>query len=413
MQEQTPDRPGTENVEEARATEPEHVPGADDGPFDETGPAESESSGRKMLPLIAALVAVVCFVAIGLLVVRPWDDADETTAPTPSATTEAGEPEQPSTEEIVAAPHKMFAPDNVFTQNITEAPVARNSAAMMRKMITEEIDPHYGGTVGLNAKQFYASFWVAGADTKPVTMRFDDCQDKGETPAGLYDGEKMFVDVPIPDNAVPATGTDQQLAIWSPSQDKLWEFWVTSEDAQGNWSACWGGRIDDVSQSPGYFSGAFGAAATGLAFVGSMVSVAEAQNLEINHAVGLNLINPANWDNFSYPAQRSDGYNTDPLAIPEGSRLRLDPTVNVDELDIGPLAKAIARAAQTYGFIVTDKAGSVAVIAEGGKRAAQGDGGTTDAWDEILGDTPVHEQLRGFPWDRVQIIEKDWGEPTA
>ena len=45
-----------------------------------------------------------------------------------------------------------------------------------------------------------------------------------------------------------------------------------------------------------------------------------------------------------------------------GTRFRLDPSVNVDKLQLHPVAKMVARAAQTYGFIVTDQSGAVAVV---------------------------------------------------
>ena len=63
------------------------------------------------------------------------------------------------------------------------------------------------------------------------------------------------------------------------------------------------------------------------------------------------------------PAQRSDGSNRSDDAIPAGTRLRLDPSVDVADLGLSPVAAMIARAAQTYGFIVTDKSAAVAVTA--------------------------------------------------
>ena len=47
----------------------------------------------------------------------------------------------------------------------------------------------------------------------------------------------------------------------------------------------------------------------------------------IPHALALN-IPWAKPNVYSWPAQRTDGRSTDPNAIPEGARFRLDPTVD-------------------------------------------------------------------------------------
>jgi hypothetical protein len=58
------------------------------------------------------------------------------------------------------------------------------------------------------------------------------------------------------------------------------------------------------------------------------------QRGEIKHVLGIALVDAEKWSIYSYPANRSDGYNpTDaPNRIPEGLRFRLDPTVDVDAL---------------------------------------------------------------------------------
>lgn len=367
------------------------------------GGATERVSRRKAAAALAATALIA-----GLLAWQPWD-TDPDPGPSEPVTTVTGEP---TMEEILAEPHKMFPRDSEFVRDITDAPLNPASEAMMTDFRKNQLAPHYGGIAAFNPYAFTASFWVAEEDTPKVTMKFNDCQGKNHTPPGLFDGPKMFVDVPVPANAQPAKGTDQQLAIYSPSEDKLWEFWIAGKDAGGEWSACWGGRMDDVSQNTrGAFTAPYGAAASGMAFVGSMVSIEEARRLEINHAIGLNVITPSNWDDFSYPANRSDGYTEEKNLIPEGSRLRLDPNVDVDSLGLTPIGAAVARAAQKYGFLITDKAGSIAVVTEGGIKASLTAPNNEDPWHEILGDTPSYRQLEGFPWDRVEVIEKDWGAP--
>ncbi len=194
----------------------------------------------------------------------------------------------------------------------------------------------------------------------------------------------------MPADAVPAKGTDKQLTVYQPSTDRLWEFWQASK-VDGRWQACWGGRLDHASTSPGYFPGGFGSSASGLAISGGMVRVDDVEAGRIDHALALQIISPRSYQEFSWPAQRSDGWSDDPDAVPEGLRLRLDPSVDVASLGLEPVTEMIALAAQKYGFIVVDKAGAVAVTGETGT-ATQG----TNPWPGFLRGVPDHSVLKGF-----------------
>jgi len=266
--------------------------------------------------------------------------------------------------------------------------------------LTSTIKPYYNGIAAFNVDSYNTAYYTVGPGTPKTDVKFDNCQSKWGEPDGLAE---QFAQVPIPSNAVPADGTDAELTIYSPSTDQLWEFWVTSHRADG-WYACWGGRIDHVSTSPGYFTGGFGATATGLPVAGGMISIADAKAGVINHAMSLEILNPAPWDNFSYPAQRSDGGDNSPSAIPEGTRFRLDPSINVNALDLTPLAKMIAKAAQQYGFIVTDQSGAVSVQAENGAAAA------SDPWPAMMASVKSYEILANFPWSQLQVLPKNWGQ---
>ncbi len=125
----------------------------------------------------------------------------------------------------------------------------------------------------------------------------------------------------------------------------------------------------------------------------------------------MQLVDTERYSIFSYPAQRSDGYNPTrvPGRIPEGTRLRLDAAVNIDALHLHPLATMIARAAQTYGFIVTDKSGAVAVLAESGAPTQARTG--TDPWTALLDGTPNYLVMSGFPWDKLQALPHNYGKP--
>jgi hypothetical protein len=297
-----------------------------------------------------------------------------------------------------------FGADSVWRQDVSTAPVAADSDVMIDGLAAQVAD-HYGGVAAFNVNSYTASYYEVGPDTPRVDVAWDNCQDKDYTPKGLLGKGGQLSQIPVPADAVPAEGRDAQLTIYSPSTDQLWELW-RAKQVGGEWGACWGGRIDGVSQSPGYFSGGFGASASGLAISGGMVWVDDARAGRIDHALSLAVLDVRHWKTVSWPAQRSDGGDKSEAAIPAGTRLRLDPRLDLNGLALTPMGRLIAQAAQKYGFIVTDKSGAVAVTAEsGGVRASE------DPWPKLLGGKKSYEVMAGFPWDRLQALPQDYGKP--
>jgi len=300
----------------------------------------------------------------------------------------------------------VSGPRSVWRQDIRRAPLAANSPTQVGSL-ARQVRDNWGGVAAFNVWNYTTTVATVGPGQRRARVTFDDCQHKGYTPGGLYGKNGQFEDVPIPDTAMAASGGDSEVTVYSPSTDQLWEFWVAHRRPDG-WHACWGGRMDHVSTGPGYFSGGFGATATGLPNVNGMVSFADVRRGSVNHALSLQVIDAATWYQISYPAQRGDGQGSGPIR--EGTRFRLDPRVDVASLGLNRYAAMVARAAQTYGFIVTDKGGAVAVLGEGGD-ALVANGGT-NPWHGLLGRTANYSVLAGFPWDRLQALPTDWGKPA-
>ncbi|NAZ81531.1 DUF4124 domain-containing protein [Kineococcus sp. R8] len=302
-----------------------------------------------------------------------------------------------------------FGASSVWKQQVRTAPLHANSAGMVAN-VASQAAKYYGGIAAFNAYRYSTSVYTVGPQTPRVDVRWENCQRKNHTPAGLLGAGGQFSQVPVPADAVPAAGTDGELTIYSPATDQLWEFWQAKR-VNGSWQACWGGRIDAVSQNPGYFAGGFGASASGMAVVGGTIGIKDVQSGSIEHALALAIPAPGNWDKVSWPAQRSDGFDKSPNAVPEGTRLRLDPTVDVDRLKLTPIAKMVAKAAQKYGFIVTDKAGCVAVTAESPAAVIAATG--KDPWKPLMGGVPDYKIMEGFPWDRLQALPAHHGKPAG
>jgi hypothetical protein len=301
----------------------------------------------------------------------------------------------------------VFSTGTALRTDLAGAPVAPTSAAMVANL-ANQVRVRYNGVAAFNYYNYTTNIYTVPRGQPAVDVIWDDCQGKNYTPSGLSGPGGQFSAVPIPGDATPSAGDDAEMSIFSPSLDKLWEFWELSKKADG-WHACWGGRLDGVSSSNGYFAGGFGASATGVALAGGVVTMADAKAGHIDHAMSLAVVDAAAWDNFSWPAQRSDGDSYAADAIPEGTRFRLDPSINVSTLGLTPLATTIARAAQQYGFIVTDKAGAVSVYGEGADGVVAA--GRASPWPDALGGTPGYSMMAGFPWDKLQALPKDWGKP--
>jgi hypothetical protein len=209
--------------------------------------------------------------------------------------------------------------------------------------------------------------------------------------------------VPLPANAEPSAGSDHQLTVWQPSTDRLWEFWRLARTADGGWRAQWGGAMSRVHANPGYFSrGAWpgakpwwGATATSLPLLGGLIRTAELRRGEIDHALAF--ATPSTHARlYRFPAQRTDGVVASATGLPEGTRLRLDPALDVTHLGLPGPARAIARAAQRYGLVVRDTSPNIAFYAEAPVGA------------DPLAAWPSHgprQLLARFPWERLQVID--------
>lgn len=306
-----------------------------------------------------------------------------------------------------ATPLVPVAPSSFYYDDISRAPLAANSSALAANLAAQ-VKNHWGGVAAFNAFTYNASVAYASPQTPRVRVAFDNCQRKNYLPDGLFNGARHFVDVPIPATAVPAGGTDGELTVYDRASDTAWEFWQARKRPGGEWSACWGGRIDKVSTNPGIFAKPFGVSASGLLMAPGVISLEDFRRGRIDHAMYLAIIAPAMWNQVSWPANRSDGFSRDANALAQGQRLRLDPTLDIGSLGLTPVGDMIARAAQKHGFIVADTAGAVSVVTESGSAVRGARGG--NPWNELLAG-PAYEAMRNFPWDKVQVLPRDYGKP--
>jgi hypothetical protein len=202
------------------------------------------------------------------------------------------------------------------------------------------------------------------------------------------------------------------MTIYQPSSDTLWEFWQAVKKTDG-WHASWGGAMRGVSKNPGYYSSSvwaslspwegwnWGSTATSLPIVAGTIMLDDLRRGRIDHALAID-IPDACAATFSWPAQRTDGTLMTNDCLPEGARLRLDPTLDLTKLALPTITRLLAEAAQRYGLIVRDKTGhALSFYAEDPTPT-----GTSPYYGAsgFYGGLAPWNFLPQFPWDRLQLL---------
>lgn len=182
-------------------------------------------------------------------------------------------------------------------------------------------------------------------------------------PAAMSIQRGGTVSVPIPDSAQPAAGSDGQLIVHDAATGDEWGFWQATRRSDGSWSAVNGYHYN--TNWNGVPPRGFGSRGAGVPYLAGLIRPCEIARGDIDHAIAFAYNLPA--PSFVYPATKSDGKSTAPNAIPEGTRLQLDPSLTADDLVrmscTGPCL-TIARALQKYGMYLIDGSGRAKLIAE-------------------------------------------------
>jgi hypothetical protein len=107
---------------------------------------------------------------------------------------------------------------------------------------------------------------------------------------------------------------------------------------------------------------------------------------------------------WSSPAQRTDGVSTEPLSLPEGAHLRLDPKLKLSTLHLPKLILMIAEAAQRYGIYVRDRGGNIAFYAQ--DPTPTGTNPYTGPEGYFEGKCACR-LLTSFPWSHLQLLKME------
>lgn len=354
----------------------------------------------------------------------------------------------------------IFTDSSVTKMDLTNAPVDTNSnlyAGALNDLIAQD-----NGRSFINFTSYAPALYVAEPDTPKINFRWFNCDSKNDlTRPYSYPFLSFLYNVPNVPNMRPSPGTDGTLDIYDKETDTLWEFWNVQywengvrkigQDAADSpiigskqptdpvnhgWYACWGGKIENVSKSRGYFENPYGSSATGISNWGTTILYEELLNQQINHMLTI-AVDKANPCDRWWPATRNDGRHVDEVAVHEGMRFRLDPSIDLDNYEyevvnaqgnpiiqngkplkrkLHPMAKAVAKATQKYGLMVRDTTrGGTSFFAENAIHFT-GDPNTANRgpYQNLMGEGVAPYQLMtGFPWDGMQLIKRDHGRQAA
>jgi dienelactone hydrolase len=310
----------------------------------------------------------------------------------------------------------IFDPDSWITAPLTpSAPLDpdQSLAAGLRSQITQ-----FGTWV--NTTEWSSPLYVVPADQPRVKVNVDTAHTRyGPRDIGYIASE--FESVPLPPDAQSAgpqetllvPWVDHELIVYQPATDTAWEFYHLVKDSNG-WSATGGGRITGVSHSNGDYdpwpSGTpHGMTGSGIPMLAGLQRVEELKRGTIDHVVGVSIPHVQK-DVFRSPAIRTDGEWTTADAVPEGTRFRLPPDLNIDALPLTPYAKMIAKAIQAHGLLIVDRdcrpsdtkrCPAVTFKAED-PRPRQ-----PDPYAAIFGGVSPDHLFDDFPWDKLQVLAQD------
>lgn len=274
-----------------------------------------------------------------------------------------------------------FSASSPWRQALTsDAPIDPGSAAMIAAVQPEP-------ALVANLVEYGIPIYSTNADTPSYAVNCTEVR-YGLCPLAGWP-------VLIPDGAEPNSGSDGVLVTVDEASGLIFEFWRAVKSGD-HWSTSFG-AVNSLRGS-GWGGAATGSGASRLAGV---IRMAEISAGHIPHALALQSNNTC--PTFRPPALKSDGTSTKDDCIPEGARLQLDPSLDLNTLDVSVGELAVARAMQRYGGYVMDvSAVPLSVSFELDTHASPGTLGSTyeDAgfrWD--------YDAMEGIPWDKIRVLK--------
>ncbi|MBL7262311.1 hypothetical protein [Paractinoplanes lichenicola] len=252
---------------------------------------------------------------------------------------------------------RLFAATSPFNQVIPTNPQLDPRSADYVKLMNRSKKEK--GFV-LSVKEWTVPAYFA----KPATMRHDVLI-LGQPPGAHYDRAfvhdvvRIMRGVPIPDNAQPDPMDDAHLTVIDPANGCEYDLYGAKRTAKG-WTALWANATS--TPESGIYPYGLSSRATGFSPLAGVIWPAELRNGRIDHALVFAYPYTRSGGPV-YPATASDGKTNLAAALPQGARVQLDPTLDLDTLRLSPYERTIAETLQRYGMYLGDTGGALALYA--------------------------------------------------
>jgi hypothetical protein len=245
------------------------------------------------------------------------------------------------------APNCSIFPDsNVLNKEVTNLPVHRNSALLIRSIGSNDgLHPDFGSNLS-----YGIPFNVVSGSTPKVQVSF---YYPDESDAGPY---------PIPQNPKREAGSDHHILIVDRDACKLYEIY-DADRGNGRWEAG-AGAIWNLRSNLLRPNGWTSADAAGLPILPGLIRFDEVNRGVIDHA--LRFTATSTRDSHIYPARHHAGESNDAALPPMGMRVRLKASVNIS--GFSPRNRVILTALKRYGMILADNGSSWFITGVSDKR---------------------------------------------
>jgi hypothetical protein len=272
-----------------------------------------------------------------------------TSAPSTSTTPTTAAAPAPSRTSSYGTPERPFSASSAWNRAIpANAPLAPNSAGMIRRLSS---GGHYNVTNGAWG-QMGAPVFYADASTPRYTW-------------GAHCGAISGKQVPIPPGSHEAQGPganlDHKYIVIDTSENLVYDIW--GADVAGRDCLKWGyegaGVIESLTTANDGAPGVNGEQAptgAGTSSLAGLLRAYDANHLDEDGTFGHALQGASMYSakgRWVSPATKTDGPDISPDAIPQGSRLQLNPSFNCGAIST-PGVRAYCRTAQKYGIILMD-----------------------------------------------------------
>jgi hypothetical protein len=206
---------------------------------------------------------------------------------------------------------------------------------------------------------------------------------------------RMSNPVPLPARARPDPGGDGHMVVVDPTRGCEYDFYAAHRSSSGSWSAGWQTRLSIDGR--GTVRGSPSTRASGFGLLAGLIFPRELTRGRIDHALVFSSPLVRNGRPVP-PATESAGGSSDPNGLPMGTRVRLNPDLDLSKLPLTRYEKTIARALQIYGMYLADTGGTLTLY------AVHPESYESDPYGDIFPAGEEYPSLGHIPLDQLQVL---------